>query len=193
MLFNSQDEVNHNLQGIASRDNGDLIVDDADNLRGEILDRLVLNAAINPSAEVKGLSRFILKSAALELGIVTSSIQGLYEARGRGEVMGFTVPALNIRGLPYELCRAIFRTAVKTNSGAFIFELAKSEIEIILMIDKTNPVKKDVIKVLKKRFHIINSPKQINSILKKIYFNNFKKKNDEFFDLFYKHKINFRI
>ena len=73
------------------------------------------------------------------------------------------------------------------------YELAKSEIEIILMIDKTNPVKKDVIKVLKKRFHIINSPKQINSILKKIYFNNFKKKNDEFFDLFYKHKINFRI
>ena len=127
MLFNSQDEINHNLQGIASRDNGDLIIDDADNLRGEILDRLVLNAAINPSAEVKGLSRFILKSAALELGIVTSSIQGLYEARGRGEIMGFTVPALNIRGLPYELCRAIFRTAIKTNAGAFIFELAKSE------------------------------------------------------------------
>jgi len=127
MLFNSQDEINHNLQGIASRDNGDLIIDDADNLRGEILDRLVLNAAINPSPKVKGLSRFILKSAALELGIITSSIQGLYEARGRGEVMGFTVPALNIRGLPYELCRAIFRTAIKTNAGAFIFELAKSE------------------------------------------------------------------
>jgi fructose/tagatose bisphosphate aldolase len=61
------------------------------------------------------------------LGIVSSSIQGLYEARGRGEVKGFTVPALNIRGMPYELCRAIFRTAIKMNSGAFIFELAKSE------------------------------------------------------------------
>ena len=127
MLFNSQDEINQNLQGIASRDNGDLVIENADNLRGDILDRLVLNAAINPSAEVKGLSRYILKSAALEMGIVTSSIQGLYEARGRGEVMGFTVPALNIRGLPYELCRAIFRTAIKTNAGAFIFELAKSE------------------------------------------------------------------
>jgi fructose/tagatose bisphosphate aldolase len=34
---------------------------------------------------------------------------------------------LNIRGLPYELCRAIFRTALKTQAGAFIFELAKSE------------------------------------------------------------------
>ncbi|MBT5957096.1 MAG: aldolase, partial [Nitrospina sp.] len=64
---------------------------------------------------------------ALELGIVNSSIQGLYDARGRGEVKGFTVPALNIRGMPYELCRAIFRTAIKSNAGAFIFELAKSE------------------------------------------------------------------
>ncbi|MBT7934730.1 MAG: aldolase, partial [Nitrospina sp.] len=72
-------------------------------------------------------SRFLIKSAALELGIVNSSIQGLYDARGRGEVKGFTVPALNIRGMPYELCRAIFRTAIKSNAGAFIFELAKSE------------------------------------------------------------------
>jgi len=115
------------MQGIATQDNGNLVINNADKLRGDILDKLVLNAAINPSAEVKGLSRFIIKAAALELGIVNSSIQGLYEARGRGEIKGFTVPALNIRGLPYELCRAIFRTAIKTDAGAFIFELAKSE------------------------------------------------------------------
>jgi len=35
---------------------------------------------------------------------------------------------LNIRGLPYELSRAIFRTAKDTDCGAFIFEIAKSEI-----------------------------------------------------------------
>jgi fructose/tagatose bisphosphate aldolase len=127
MLFNNKEEINQALQGIATLDNGDLVINNADKLRGDILDKLVLNAAINPSAEVKGLSRFIIKSAALELGIVNSSIQGLYEARGRGEIKGFTVPALNIRGLPYELCRAIFRTAIKTDAGAFIFELAKSE------------------------------------------------------------------
>jgi fructose/tagatose bisphosphate aldolase len=127
MLFNNKEEINQALQGIATQDNGDLVIDNADKLRGDIIDKLVLNAAINPSAEVKGLSRFIIKSAALELGIVNSSIQGLYESRGRGEIKGFTVPALNIRGLPYELCRAIFRTAIKTDAGAFIFELAKSE------------------------------------------------------------------
>ena len=127
MLFNNKEEINHALQGIATQDSGNLAINNADKLRGDILDKLVLNAAINPSAEVKGLSRFIIKAAALELEIVNSSIQGLYEARGRGEIKGFTVPALNIRGLPYELCRAIFRTAIKTDAGAFIFELAKSE------------------------------------------------------------------
>ena len=127
MLFNNQEEINQSLQGIVNWDNDDLIINDTDKLRTNILDQLVLNAAINSSPEVKGLSRYILKSVALELGIVTSSIQGLYEARGRGEIKGFTVPALNIRGLPYELCRAIFRTAIKTQAGAFIFELAKSE------------------------------------------------------------------
>lgn len=127
MLFNDKDEITNQLKNIATQDNGGVKIDNADKLRGNVLDQLILNAVLNPSAEIKGLSRFLIKSAALELGIVTSSIQGLYDARGRGEVKGFTVPALNIRGLPYELCRAIFRTAIKTNAGAFIFELAKSE------------------------------------------------------------------
>ncbi len=127
MFFNNKDEITHQLKDIATLDNGGLKIENADRLKGDVLDQLVQNAVLNPSPEIKGMSRFFIKSAALELGIVSSSIQGLYEARGRGEVKGFTVPALNIRGLPYELCRAIFRTAVKMNAGAFIFELAKSE------------------------------------------------------------------
>ena len=127
MLFNHPDEITKQLKNIATPNNRGLKIENADKLRGDILDQLIQNAVLNPSAEIKGLSRFFIKSAALELGIVSSSIQGLYEARGRGEVKGFTVPALNIRGLPYELCRAIFRTAIKMNAGAFIFELAKSE------------------------------------------------------------------
>jgi fructose/tagatose bisphosphate aldolase len=127
MLFNHQDEIAQQLKKFATLDNGELKIENADKLRGDVLDQLIQNAVLNPSAEIKGLSRFFIKSTALELGIVSSSIQGLYDARGRGEVGGFTVPALNIRGLPYELCRAIFRTAIKTNAGAFIFELAKSE------------------------------------------------------------------
>ena len=48
-------------------------------------------------------------------------------ARGKGQGKHFTVPAMNLRSLTYYLARAIFRVANKLNAGAFIFEIAKSE------------------------------------------------------------------
>ena len=60
-------------------------------------------------------------------GVFPASINDLYMARGRGECSGFTVPAINLRCLTYDLARAIFRVAKKNNAGAFIFEIAKSE------------------------------------------------------------------
>ncbi len=64
---------------------------------------------------------------ALNSGIYPASIQGLYEARGQGKCSGFTVPAMNLRALTYDLASAIFRAAKKINAGAFIFEIARSE------------------------------------------------------------------
>ena len=40
---------------------------------------------------------------------------------------GFTVPAINIRGLSYDVARAVFRAALHLKAGAFIFELSRSE------------------------------------------------------------------
>jgi len=128
MLFESKNEIANRLSGIACQENGHVKLENIDRFRDELLDTLVENAVLNPEPEIKGFARYLIKSAALELGAVSASIQGLYDARGRGECAGFTVPALNIRGLPYELSRAIFRTAKKKNTGAFIFEIAKSEI-----------------------------------------------------------------
>jgi fructose/tagatose bisphosphate aldolase len=49
--------------------------------------------------------------------------------RGRGDVpMTFTTPAFNLRVLSYHAARAMFRAAKKMNAGAFIFEIARSEI-----------------------------------------------------------------
>lgn len=59
--------------------------------------------------------------------IYPSSIHEFYTARGKGEFSGFTVPAINLRSMTYDLARAIFRVAKKNNAGAFIFEIAKSE------------------------------------------------------------------
>jgi fructose/tagatose bisphosphate aldolase len=65
---------------------------------------------------------------AYEEGVYPSSIHEFYMARGRGEFSGFTVPAINLRSMTYDLARAIFRVAKKNDSGTFIFEIAKSEI-----------------------------------------------------------------
>jgi fructose-bisphosphate aldolase class II len=65
---------------------------------------------------------------AREGGVYPSSIQEFYVARGRGKFSGFTVPAINLRSMTYDLARRIFRVAEKNSSGAFIFEIARSEI-----------------------------------------------------------------
>jgi fructose/tagatose bisphosphate aldolase len=63
-----------------------------------------------------------------EDGIFPSSIHDFYMARGRGEFGGFTVPAINLRTITYDLARAIFRVGKKNDTSAFIFEIARSEI-----------------------------------------------------------------
>jgi fructose/tagatose bisphosphate aldolase len=41
--------------------------------------------------------------------------------------MSFTTPAFNLRALSYHAARAMFRAALKIDAGAFIFEIARSE------------------------------------------------------------------
>ena len=78
------------------------------------------------SAAKKKLGKKIC-DIAYKNGIYPSSIHELYMARGRGEFHGFTVPAINLRSMTYDLSRAIFRVAKRNNAAAFIFEIAKSE------------------------------------------------------------------
>jgi fructose/tagatose bisphosphate aldolase len=48
---------------------------------------------------------------------------------GRGEVSGFTVPAINIRAMTYDTAQAVFRAALAAGVGPVIFEIARSEID----------------------------------------------------------------
>lgn len=128
MSILSKNDLQNSLKEMVALDNGKVNIENAEKFRESGLDGLLAQAVLNENREVKGLARYIIKSTALELGIRLSSIQGLYEARGRGELGGFTVPAINIRGFTYHMARAIFRAAHKIDCGAFIFEIAKSEI-----------------------------------------------------------------
>lgn len=91
-----------------------------------VMDRLIYEAVFAEEERKKGLLLFI-KEIAKACGAVPASIQGLYEEMGQN-YPGFTVPAINIRGLTYDVARAVFRKALETKTGAFIFEIARSEI-----------------------------------------------------------------
>jgi fructose/tagatose bisphosphate aldolase len=124
-----------------SQDTQDLIalldgsVQYSDN-KAQVIDPNRLAKVIHRLAEVsalgsgtrQGLARFLVRQIALSAGVIPASINELYMARGRGEVpFTFTVPAVNLRALSFEAARAVFRTAHALDAGAFIFEIARSE------------------------------------------------------------------
>jgi len=91
------------------------------------LDNLVKEFVITEDSKRKEELMHQIWDQALGKGIFPASIQNVYEARGKGKISGFTVPAINLRVLTYDLARAIFRVAKKINAGTFIFEIARSE------------------------------------------------------------------
>src|SRR5262245_19179059 len=97
-------------------------------LDSRTIDRLVWTAVFGETAELRGIARWNIRTAAAAAGTRPASIQDLYMAMGRGEASGFTVPAINIRAMSYDTARAVVRAAKKLNAGALIFEIARSEI-----------------------------------------------------------------
>ena len=91
------------------------------------MDALVREAVFG-TGEARDYARWLIWEIGAAVGVRPASINGLYMARGRGEVHGFTVPAINVRGAAYDTARSIFRTAKKLNAGAFLLEIARSEI-----------------------------------------------------------------
>lgn len=88
---------------------------------------LIYQAVFGDGAD-RGIARWLVWEIAQELGIRPASIHELYLAKGRGEApLNFTVPAMNLRMLAYDSARAVFRAAKKLEAGAFIFEIARSE------------------------------------------------------------------
>lgn len=128
MRYKSMTELHDSLRGVAEIRGGRVKVLDEAAVRGDLTDRLIFNAVFHEDAEIMGKARWLIRAIAYDLGIRSASIQRLYDAMGRGEVRGFTVPAINIRGLSYDVARAVVRAARKNNTGAYIFEIAKSEI-----------------------------------------------------------------
>jgi fructose/tagatose bisphosphate aldolase len=96
--------------------------------KNENIDTLIELAVFGTNPRIKTEQFRSIRETALERGIYPASIQGLYEAAGKGKFKNITVPAINIRMLTYDVARTVFRAAMKDNVAAFTFEIARSEI-----------------------------------------------------------------
>ena len=120
--------VSHSYFGSAvTVHDGQVTVSREASLATSAMDALV-RAAVFGDAEEKEYARWLIWELGQAVGVRAASIHDLYMARGRGEVHGFTVPAINVRGMAYDTARSIFRTANRMKAGAFILEIARSEI-----------------------------------------------------------------
>jgi fructose-bisphosphate aldolase, class II len=113
--------------GAVTVEAGRVQLHDASVLTSAHMDALVHQAVFGNEGE-RTFARWLVWELGQTVGVRAASIHDLYVARGAGKCSGFTVPAMNIRALAYDTTRAIFRTANALQAGAFILEIARSEI-----------------------------------------------------------------
>ncbi len=107
----------------------ELVIDDEVHFRNGAIRTLAWSATFSDSADVVDASRWLIWQASQQLGAPSASIHELYMARGRGEVNGFTVPAINLRTQVFDMVGAMCRAAQAIDCGTIVFELARSEQE----------------------------------------------------------------
>jgi fructose/tagatose bisphosphate aldolase len=115
------------LAGTVHVERGRLVIDDETVLRDSGIRDLAWTAAFTTDDDTALAAQWIVWEASQALGAPSASIQALYDARARGEVSGFTVPAINIRAQTFDMARTVFEAAAESDVGAVILELARSE------------------------------------------------------------------
>jgi fructose/tagatose bisphosphate aldolase len=128
MIYENMDQLKKGCEAILAYDGEDFRVLNESRFREKLIDDLIYTAVFSPDPATSQAAGFLIRRGAASLGIISASIQSLYEAMGRKELCGFTVPAINIRGITYHVAQTVFRAAIKGNVGPVIFEIARSEI-----------------------------------------------------------------
>ena len=106
---------------------GRLVVDDETAFRATAIRDLAWTAAFSADDATTQAAQWLIWEASQSLGAPSASIHELYTARARGEIGGFTVPAINLRAQTFDMARTIFETAMAADVGAVILEIARSE------------------------------------------------------------------
>jgi len=127
-IYTSVTDLHKALEGAIERDCSKVKIKDENKLRESLIDDLIYTAVFSNSDIIRHEAMELIRDIANEFGAIPASIHEFYMAMGRGEVDNLTTPAINIRGMTYDVARQIFKVALNHNVGAFIFEIAKSEI-----------------------------------------------------------------
>ena len=128
MIYENKDQLKKGCKSILAYDGSDVRVLNESRFQEKLIDDLIYTVVFSPDPATSQAAGFLIRRGASALGIMSASIQSLYEAMGRKELGGFTVPAINIRGITYDVAQAVFRAAIKGNVGPVLFEIARSEI-----------------------------------------------------------------
>ena len=129
MIYENNDQLKKKCAKIIKPDGGDVRILDEAKLKSELIDDLIYTAVFSPDKATQESACWLIRRSGAALGIMSASIQSLYDAMGRGELKGFTVPAINLRAITYDAAQAVFRAAIKGQVGPFILEIARSEID----------------------------------------------------------------
>ncbi len=126
-LWKKQADFNATFSGVAEIKDGKLTISNKDTFR-TLAETVLYNAVFNSDDSLKALARWVIWEASIALGCPSASIHELYMARAENLYKGMTVPAINIRGLTFDVSKTIFETLKKHNAKACLFEIARSEI-----------------------------------------------------------------
>ncbi len=114
------------LDGAVTIEGNSVEIIDGAMVRETLIERLVWSAVFG-EPDVRTASRWLIRQIATASGAWPASIHALYMAAGRNEYANVTTPAINLRGMTFDLARTVFRAAQATRSMQVIFELARSE------------------------------------------------------------------
>ncbi len=123
----SPQDLIEKIHPAAHLDEDRLVIDDERAFRDGTIRDLAWTAAFSTDESTTEAAQWLVWEASQELGAHSASIQELYAARGRGEVSGFTVPAINLRAQTFDMARTVFDAAQSADVGAVILEIARSE------------------------------------------------------------------
>ncbi len=129
MIQETMTGLKEDIRDMIEVSEGDVRVLDEGRLQDDGIVRLIRTAVFSPDGAVREAAGWLIRRAGAALGIFPSSIQPLYEAMGREAVAGFTVPAINIRTLTFDVAQAVLRAALAGRVGPVLFEIARSEID----------------------------------------------------------------